>query len=408
MSQGTSETRPEAEKSQDAPPGSLGELASLFLRLGFTAFGGPAAHVALMEAEIVTRRKWLDRQHFLDLVAAVNFIPGPNSTELAIHVGQLRAGFSGLVVAGMCFIAPAMLIILPIAWAYVLWGSLPQAGPVLRAIGSAVAAIVVFATIRFAQTALKDPLTFAIALLIAIHATIAPLLNWPQPEIPSLAVAAVVAALWYRRSSNATMLLMIALPVGFWAELLRLGLVLLKIGATLFGSGYVLISYLQSEMVDHRGWLTARQLTDAIAVGQFTPGPLLTTATFIGYLLGSARFAGGVGGGIIGGTVATIAIFAPAFVLVAIFGPLLQRIRKSPLARGALDGMNAAVVGLMAVIGLRMIWPAVYDTTARSVNLMGTVIFAAALLGQWRKINSTWLILAAGAVGWAASRVGLR
>jgi chromate transporter len=406
MSQGTRETRLEEEKFPAAPPKPIVELAGLFLRLGFTAFGGPAAHVALMESEIVARRKWLDRQHFLDLVAAVNFIPGPNSTELAIHVGQLRAGFRGLVVAGICFIAPAVLIILPIAWAYVKWGSLPEAGPALRAIGAAVAAIVVFATIRFAQTALKDGLTIALALLVAVHATIAPLLHSPQPEIPSLAFAAVVAASWYRYKTTPAALLAIGLPIGFWPEMLRLGAVLLKIGATLFGSGYVLISYLQSEMVDHRHWLTQQQLADAIAVGQFTPGPLLTTATFVGYLLGHTRFAGGMCGGIVGGLVATIAIFLPAFVLVAIFGPLLQRVRKNPTARGALDGMNAAVVGLMVVIGLRMLWPAVYDTTSQRINFLGIFLFAAALVGQWRKINSTWLILAAGGIGWGASRFG--
>src|SRR5689334_591127 len=192
---------------------SLRELAALFIRLGFTAFGGPAAHVALMETEVVTRRQWLDRQHFLDLITAVNFIPGPNSTELAIHIGQLRAGTRGLIVAGACFICPAMLIILPIAWAYVRWGAKPQAGPALHGIAAAVAAIVIFATIRFAQTALKDPLTIFLGVIVAAYAFVAPLMNLPQPELPALLVAAVVAAIGYRRARGPTFLLV--LPVGF-------------------------------------------------------------------------------------------------------------------------------------------------------------------------------------------------
>jgi chromate transporter len=385
-------------QEQTSTSTSLRELAALFTRLGFTAFGGPAAHVALMEDEIVTRRQWLDRQHFMDLVAAVNFIPGPNSTELAIHVGQIRAGMRGLIVAGACFIAPAMLIIFPIAWAYVKWGSMPQAGPPLRAIGAAVAAVVVVATVRFAQSALKNFLTIVISILVTAHAITALFVKLPQPEIPSLIFAAGVGALGYRRKST-TIMLGLALPIGFWPELLRLAGVLLKIGATLFGSGYVLISYLQSEMVDRRGWLSPQQLADAIAVGQFTPGPLLTTATFVGYLLGHSQFAGGIPGGVIGGITATVAIFLPAFVLVAIFGPLLQRIRQNPAARGALDGMNAAVVGLMAIVAARLAWPAVFDAPAQRINLVGTAIFLATLAGQWRKINATWLIAAAGIVG---------
>jgi chromate transporter len=404
MSQGTRETRMVEENfPRTSSPKPIRELAALFTRLGFTAFGGPAAHVALMEDEIVTRRHWLDRQHFLDLVAAVNFVPGPNSTELAIHIGQLRGGLRGLIVAGACFIGPAMLIILPIAWAYVKWGATPQAGPALRGIAAAVAAIVAFATFRFAHTAIKDPLTAIIGALVAAHAIIAPFLHWPQPELPSLLFAAIVGGVWYRHKALSARLL--AIPLGFWPELVRLGLVLLKIGATLFGSGYVLISYLQSEMVDHRGWLTQQQLSDAVAVGQFTPGPLLTTATFVGYLLGSTKFGGGMGGGILCGVAATCAIFLPAFVLVAIFGPLLQRIRQNPTARGALDGMNAAVVGLMLVIAMRMIWPAVYDSAGRRLNFIGVVILIGALLGLWRKVNTTWLIVAAGAIGWATRAI---
>jgi chromate transporter len=227
-----------------------------------------------------------------------------------------------------------------------------------------------------------------------------------QPEIPALAVSAVAGAIWYRQSTR-SMVLAIALPVGFWPDLTRMALSLLKIGATLFGSGYVLISYLQSDFVDHYGWLTQQQLGDAIAVGQFTPGPLLTSATFVGYLLGHDHFGGGVTGGIIGGIVATIAIFLPSFVLVAIFGPLLQRIRANPLARGALNGMNAAVVGLMVVVALRLTWAAVYIPTARRAYILGILILVATFAGLWRKINSTWLILAAGVLGAAGHLIGV-
>ncbi|HEY7086852.1 MAG TPA: chromate efflux transporter [Tepidisphaeraceae bacterium] len=388
------ESGPPIEKSR------LRELAGLFLRLGFTAFGGPAAHVALMETEIVTRRQWLDRQHFLDLMAAVNFIPGPNSTELAIHVGQLRAGTRGLIVAGACFICPAMLIILPIAWAYVKWGTRPQAGPALHAIAAAITAVVVFATIRFSRTAFKDPFTIALGVLAAVYNVASKRYALTEPELLPLAIAAIAGSIWYRaRQPRTVTVVSIALPMGFWPELLRLAAVMLKIGATLFGSGYVLISYLQSEMVDHRGWLSQQQLLDAIAVGQFTPGPLLTTATFVGYLLGSTKFGGGMPGGIIAGVAATIAIFLPAFVLVAIFGPILNRIRHNIWARGALDGMNAAVVGLMAIVAFQLLISATWVPTARHIDVLGVFIFVASMVALWKKVNATWLVLAAALIG---------
>jgi chromate transporter len=387
-----------AEPSQT--PTTLRELASLFARLGFTAFGGPAAHVALIEDEVVTRRNWLDRQHFLDLIAAVNFIPGPNSTELAMHIGQLRAGIRGLIVAGVCFICPAMLIILPIAWAYAKWGSLPQVQPALRGIGAAIVAIVAFATFRLAHTAMKDPFTMIVTVAVTIADAFAVTYHWLQPELVALALSAVAGATWYAlpRRGAGRRLFALAIPVTFWPDLLRLALVLLKIGATLFGSGYVLISYLRTDMVDHRGWLTQQQLLDAIAVGQFTPGPLLTTSTFIGYLLGDTKFGGGVPGGIIGGISATTAIFLPSFILVGIFGPILQKIRRTPWARGALDGMNAAVVGLMLVVAVQLGIGAVRDPVTRTFDVAGLTIMAFCFAALWRKISATWLIIAAALV----------
>jgi chromate transporter len=378
---------------------TLPELAALFTKLGFTAFGGPAAHVALMEDEVVVRRGWIDHQHFLDLVAAVNFIPGPNSTELAIHIGQLRAGFRGLLVAGACFITPAVLIILPIAWAYARWGTLPRAQPPLRAIGAAIAGVVLFATLRFGRTTLKDAFSMVVATIVAISTVLLPRTNIAlQPEIPALILAAIAGAIWHRRRAFGASL-MLALPMGFWPDMLRMAGAFLKIGATLFGSGYVLISYLQSGFVDRHGWLTQRELLDAIAVGQFTPGPLLTTASFVGYLLGHSKFRGGVSGGIIGGVVATLAIFSPSFILVAIFGPLLQKIRQMPAARGALDGMNAAVVGLMVVVALRLTAAAVWQSDAGRVGWVSVALLVLSLIALSRKINTTWIILAAGAVG---------
>jgi chromate transporter len=372
------------------------ELAKLFTRLGFTAFGGPAAHVAYMEDEIVTRRRWLDRQQFLDSFAAINFIPGPGSTELAIYIGQVRAGFAGLLVSGICFITPAMLIILPIAWAYTKWGSLPQSQPALRGISAAIAALILFATLRFAKTAIKNVFYIIVAAIAALISILGVRIPQMQPEITALLVAAIAGILFHRRQS--AKLHAIALPLTFWPNLLRMVLSFLKIGATLFGSGYVLVSYLQTSMVDRWHWLTQQQMLDAIAVGQFTPGPLLTTATFIGYLLGSAKFAGGMGGGIIGGVAATIAIFAPAFVLIAMLGPVLQRLQKSPHARGALDGMNAAVVGLMAVVAVRLSAVVAYNPANHQIHWLSLLIFALALIGLWRKISATWLILAAGTI----------
>ncbi len=391
--------------SRPRPRGRLAELALLFTRLGFTSFGGPAAHIALMEQEVVRRRKWVDEAHFMDMVSAVNFIPGPNATELAIHIGQLRAGTPGLVVAGACFIVPAMLISIPLAWAYVAWGELPQALPTLRAIGAAIVAVVVVATVRFGRTALRSPFGIATASFAALAAFALSRYGRIQPEIPLLLIAALAGAARGAAPSRGrgAKTLAIALPALFWGEAGRMTLSLLRIGATLFGSGYVLISYLQSEFVDRTGWLTQAQLVDTIAVGQFTPGPLLSSATFVGYLLGALRFGGGVAGGVTAAVLATAAIFFPSFLLVAVFGPLLQRLRSLGWARGALDAMNAAVVGLMATAAVRLGAAALLAPGTLRADLIGAAIFAASLLALRAKVNATWLVIAAGAAGTALS-----
>lgn len=374
----------------------LAEVALVFTRLGFTAFGGPLAHVAMMEREIVDRRKWLDRQQFLDAYGALNFIPGPNSTELAIHLGYVRAGLRGLLTAGVCFITPAVLIILPIAWLFVRYGQTPHAQSMLVGINSAVLAIVVAACWRFARTAIRDRFTAGVA-VAALIARLA-LLHAPaaQPDLLILALAALAAVAMRLRWRAA--LAPIYLPastyfpaaVGKTGGLWQLAAVFLKIGATLFGSGYVLLSYLQQSVVDQYHWLDKPQLLSAISVGQFTPGPLLTTATFVGYLRGWQIY-GTTIGAVCGGVVATAAIFAPAFVLVAIVGPFLKRLRNNPIARLALEGVNAAVVALIAVTAMRLGSAALVFNRAGADTL---IIFGASLAALWRlNVNATWTLI---------------
>ena len=371
------------------------ELAVFFLRLGTTAFGGPAAHVAMMEDEVVRRRGWLTREEFLDRLSAANLIPGPSSTELAIHVGLKRAGWPGLVVAGACFILPAALIVGALAWAYVRFGSLPMLSGVLRGVKPVVVAVVLQALIGFGRTAFKGWPSVALALAAAGAVALG-------ADALAVLVATGLAALALRAARRPPPLAAgLALP-GLWAlapavaspapfGLLRLFLAFLKIGAVLFGSGYVLLAFLRADLVDHLGWLTQAQLLDAVAVGQVTPGPVFTTATFIGYLLGGAA----------GAAVATVAIFLPAFALVAASGPLVPRLRRSPLAGAFLDGVNFASLALMAVVTARFGAEVLRD-------LPGVALFggSAVLLLRYR-VNSSWLVLggalAGAALAWAGS-----
>jgi chromate transporter len=404
----------------------LAEIAALFARLGFTAFGGPPAHVAMMEEQVVARRRWLDRQHFLDLLGAVNFIPGPSSTELAIQLGYVRAGFAGLVVAGVCFIVPAVLIILPLGWLYVAYAYTsprPEVVAALAAVKACVVAIVAAAVARFARTGIKDSFTAVVAAL----ATIASAASGPHvsawlarhhvplggfarlnSELAILAAAAITGAVWYGRrrlnvAAAAPALLLPAVAIAHEpSPYVRMALFFLKVGATLFGSGYVLVSYLQSGLVDQRHWLTQQQLLDAIAVGQVTPGPLLTTATFIGFLLGHQTFGGGLAGGVGGALLATASIFLPSFVFVSIIGPVLPRIRGHRLARGALDGANAAVVALILVVAVRLGF-----STIRSPLAAGVAAASLLAILIWR-VNSTWLIFLSAAAGVGGYYVGWR
>lgn len=387
------------------PPSRVAEVARLFLRLGFTAFGGPAAHIALMEDEVVVRRRWIDRQHFLDLVSALNFIPGPNSAELAIHLGLIRAGWRGLIVAGVCFIVPAMLIILPIAFVYVRFGQLPHVQPILGAISAAVIAIVAVAAIRLARASIRDWFTATIALIAVVFALLLRNEQRFPPELLILAFGGAAGAMRSMRPSNGAIVpAMYVLTLGPIPDSLRtigsMFLLFLRIGATLFGSGYVLISYLHAGLVEQRHWMSEQQLLDAVAVGQFTPGPLLTTATFIGYFLGHERFSLGVAGGIACGVLATIAIFLPSFILIALFAPAMDRLRKNPTARAALNGMNAAVVALIAVVAVQLAIANFRSGGALRLDLMHIAIFVASLALLLRtRLNATWFIIAAGMIG---------
>jgi chromate transporter len=364
----------------------LRELAALFLKLGVIGFGGPAAHLALMEDECVRRRRWLSRQEFLDLVGATNLIPGPNSTELAIHIGRMRAGGAGLVVAGACFILPAMLLVMGCGWLYVTYGQLPQVGALLYGVKPVIMAIILQALWGLGKSAMKTP---ALA-VIGIAAAVANFLG--ANELLLLLVASLCAVavrgLSLPRAGLSAVLPVApvslavggaAAPFGLWPMFLFF----LKVGSVLFGSGYVLLAFLRADLVDRWHWLTEPQLLDAIAVGQVTPGPVFTTATFIGYVLG----------GVPGSLLATVGIFLPAFVFVAISAPFLPKLRASPTAGAFLDGLNVASLALMAVVTWHLGRSALVDYLTIITALVATV-----LLLRFR-INSVWLVLGGAVVG---------
>ena len=380
----------------DAAPGpteraSLGELAVFFLRLGVTAFGGPAAHIAMMESMLVRERRWLSREKFLDLLGAANLLPGPTSTELAIYIGYQKAGFAGLLLGGGCFILPAALLTLALAWAYVRLGSLPPAAGVLYGIKPVIIVVIAEALWHLGRTALK---TWLLA-LVGLVATAAALLGAnPLAILLAAGAAMVTMRLAQRKRAGPEMFFGCSLFAGAGASatvgLLPIFLAFAKIGAVVFGSGYVLLAFLRADLVDNFHWLSEAQLLDAIAVGQFTPGPVFTTATFIGYLLA----------GVPGAIVATLGIFAPAFALVAISGPIIPRLRRSPAAGAFLDGINAAALGLIAAVGWQL-------GRAALVDVMTVVIaMVSALLLLRFRVNSAWLVLGGALAGLVTSVAG--
>jgi chromate transporter len=364
---------------------SIRELAAFFLRLGCTAFGGPAAHIAMMEDELVRRRRWLSRQKFLDLLGASNLIPGPSSSELAIHIGYLLAGWAGLLVAGMCFILPATIIVAAIAWAYVRFGKLPEVSAILYGVKPVVIAVILQALWGLGRTAVKTTFLGVVGVLCVLlaFAGLHPLLV--------LALAGCSACLTSLRTTHWSLP---AVPVASapasslagGTAIFSLGslfLVFLKTGAVVFGSGYVLLAFLRADLVAHRAWLTDSQLLDAVAVGQITPGPVFTTATFVGYLLGGIR----------GAVVATVGIFLPAFLLVAVSGPLVPRIRKSKNASAFLDGVNVGSLALMAAVTWQL-------GRASLADVVTVVLALASLLVLLRfRVNSAWLVLFGAILG---------
>ncbi len=371
----------------------LRELAILFLRLGVTAFGGPAAHIAMMEDEVVRRRKWLTSERFLDLLGATNLIPGPNSTEMAIHIGHQRAGVRGLLVAGTAFIVPAALITGAFAWAYVRFGSLPRADAVLYGVKPIIIAVVVQALWGLAPKAAKTRTSAALGVLAAVAAAL---------DVNELLVlfAAGLASVIVRRATPPASSAMVIGSSFAWTTagsataaaatsptLVGLFLVFAKVGAVLFGSGYVLLAFLRSDLVERLQWLTEAQLLDAIAVGQVTPGPVFTTATFVGYVIARAP----------GALVATLGIFFPAFVFVALSGLLLPRMRRSPSVSAFLDGVNVASLALMAVVTFQLGRAALVDPWTIALAALGAV-----LLVRY-KVNSAWLVLVGAIAG-----VGIR
>ncbi|MGI9174533.1 MAG: chromate efflux transporter [Rhodothermales bacterium] len=410
----------------DVQKSSLGEIARLFLKLGVIGFGGPAAHIAMMEDEVVERRGWLSRQHFLDLIGATNLIPGPNSTEMTMHVGYERGGWRGMLVSGGCFILPAVLLTGTLGWLYVTYGSLPEVQPFLVGINPAVLAVIIGALWRLGKNAVTG------WRLVPIGVVVAALLVAGLGEVVALLIGGVLGTLWLvwgkggkeerenggededgkrvkekkpetrnlkhettplnphppKRPPSHTLVPLLAVQAAGAAAtsvpLWKLGLFFLKVGAILYGSGYVLVAFLEGDLVENYGWLTQTQLLDAIAIGQFTPGPVLTTATFIGYVLA----------GVPGALVATVGIFLPSFVFVAILNPIVPKLRQSRWSSAFLDAVNVSAVALMLVVSVKLgmaaldAWPA-------------WVIFALAAVAALRyRVNAAYLVLGGALLGW--------
>ncbi len=370
----------------------LGEIAAVFLRLGFTAFGGPAAALAMMRQEVVVRRQWLTEDEFLDFWGISNLVPGPNATELAIHIGYRYGGWPGLVLAGVCYILPAMAIVLGFAWAYVRFGALPELAGILYGIKPVVVAILAWALFGMLRPRGRNLPGLGIA-----AAVLAAYLLGVSPLILMLAGGGAMGLVKYFKEKPPVMPgLLIELP---WVveraqalteqapySLLRLFGVFLKAGSLMVGSGYVLLAFIQDDLVDRLGWLTQGQLVDAIAVGQVTPGPLATTATFVGYLTG----------GVPAALLATLAMFLPGFLFVILTHPLLQRMQGSARWRGLLDGVNFAALGLMAGVSFEVARAALVDPLT-----IGVAALALFLLARF-DLRAYWLILGGALVGVAA------
>ena len=369
---------------------TLKELARLFLKLGIIGFGGPAAHIAMMQEEVVVKKKWLTEQHFLDLIGATNLIPGPNSTEMAIHIGHEKAGWKGLIVAGFCFIFPAVLITLLFAWSYKEYGQLPELKPFLYGIKPAIIAIILSAIFPLAKKSLKTVQLVIIGIIVLVLS----LLNFN--EIILMFGAGIVALLLYYLKQNSNNRLGAFLPLTLFdfsndnlisATNVNLFLIFLKIGAILYGSGYVLFAFLDAELVA-TGLLSRTELIDAIAVGQFTPGPVFSAVTFIGYQIN----------GFSGALLSTIAIFLPSFIFVALLNPLVKKMRNSAVFSTFLDAVNVASIAIIVSICVAMGKETIIDW--RTVLIAIISIF---ITFKYRKINSAFIVLGGSIIGYLLS-----
>ncbi len=373
----------------------LWELAVVFTRLGAIAFGGPAAHIAQIESEVVQRRQWLSREKLLDLLSISNLIPGPNSTELVIHVGLEQAGWQGAIVAGASFIIPAMLLVWGLAIAYVQYQTIPAVGWLLYGVKPVIIAIILQALWKLGRSALKNVATWIAGILVL------GLYFLKINEIALMLGAGLVVTcvlnlnllLKFLKKPDSLPSVFLPLSIGAIATetipktWIAVFLSFLKIGSALYGGGYVLLAFVQQEFVDRTHWLTSQQLLDAVAIGQFTPGPLFTTATFIGYLV--AGNAGAIAG--------TVGIFLPAFILVPAINPFVANLRKSAWTAGFLDGVNAASIGLMAAVAWEL-----GRGTLTDIWTIVTAIASLMILLKFPKLNSAWLVIAGAAIGWLA------
>ena len=363
------------------------EIAKLFLKLGFIGFGGPAAHIAMMKQEVVTKKKWMSEQHFLDLLGATNLIPGPNSTEMAIHIGYDKSGWKGLIVAGLCFILPAVFITGIFAWLYKTYGTLPEIQPWIYGIKPAIISIIIGAVYPLAEKSIKSYFLAFIGIAVLV------LSLFGISEIYLMFGAGLLAlAFFYIQNQNKN-ILQNFIPLvflqfnsqNFFSETnIRLFWIFLKIGAILYGSGYVLFAFLDTELVE-TGLLSRQQLMDAIAVGQFTPGPVFSSVTFIGYQIS----------GISGAVLSTIAIFLPSFILVALVNPLMKKLRNSKSLSAFLDAVNVASVAIIAAICITMAKESIIDWRTVSIAIISTVV-----VFQFNNINSAFIVFGGALLGY--------
>lgn len=393
----------QGEEDPKPPSNALPEVAWLFLRLGFTAFGGPAAHNAMMREEVVRKRQWVSAERFVDLIGITNLIPGPSSTELVIYLGYLRAGWLGLLLAGICFIGPAMLIVLALAWAYVTYGALPQINWLFYGIQPVVVAIIAQAIWNLGRTVFKGRLSMGLALLVlvgyflgvdvlmllfggaALYGLLRLLISHrrKKPPVTSLVLPGLAANLHAIFEPFTSFVRAGVTVAGAPISLGLVFLTFLKLGSVVYGSGYTLLAFLRTDLVQNLHWLTDKQLLDAVSIGQFTPGPVFTTATFIGYVIGGWKAS----------LLATLAMFLPSFVLVALIHPVASRLRRTTWTATLLDGVNAAALALMTGVLVQLGQHALMDVPTGAV-----AVGAFALLLRF-KLNSVWLILAGAVIG---------